>query len=455
MRRLWHTPWRFLLILWTVVPLYFRYFRLWAKKRWFGRSTPPEVWSRVHTKSARAFYRLAVRMRGGLIKVGQIISTRVDIMPPEWVAELSKLQDEVDPQPWKVIRKRLTSELGAPPDELFAEIEEEAVAAASFGQVHRATLKDGRRVALKIQYEDIAMKLSCDLFVFRCAVPLFNVFVPKIRLRTIYEEVKKALTTELDYRQEAEYTRLVGENLGEVPHIVVPRVVEEFTTEHVICTTYFEGFKITDAAKREAAGIETLDLIQKLIRAYAHQFFVDGVFQSDPHPGNLLVRGGEEGAEVCILDFGQVKVLPRGFQRKLVHASVAFMGRDVDGFIRAVSKMGVLSERDVEIARPIIQEFFDEMYEMTPTDLKDIDIEDMKEKIQSVIDRIEGIHIPQDIVLYGRAISLLSGVIAGLDSHVNGILVAKPMIMEALMRPENFAPLEEDEGAEPQAAAVA
>ena len=255
MRRLWHTPWRFLLILWTVVPLYFRYFRLWAKKRWFGRSTPPEVWSRVHTKSARAFYRLAVRMRGGLIKVGQIISTRVDIMPPEWVAELSKLQDEVDPQPWKVIRKRLTSELGAPPDELFAEIEEEAVAAASFGQVHRATLKDGRRVALKIQYEDIAMKLSCDLFVFRCAVPLFNVFVPKIRLRTIYEEVKKALTTELDYRQEAEYTRLVGENLGEVPHIVVPRVVEEFTTEHVICTTYFEGFKITDAAKREAAGI--------------------------------------------------------------------------------------------------------------------------------------------------------------------------------------------------------
>ncbi|MEM9071217.1 MAG: AarF/UbiB family protein [Myxococcota bacterium] len=454
MRRLWHTPARFLLILRTVVPLYVSYFWLWAKKKWFGKKTPPEVWSRVHTKNAKRFYKLAVRMRGGLIKVGQIISTRVDIVPPEWSECLAGLQDRVDPTPWKVIEARLTKELGAPPQEVFDAVENEAVAAASFGQVHRATTKDGREVALKIQYEDVRMKLECDLFVLRCAVPLFNIFVPKVRLRVIYDEVRKALETELDYRQEAEYTRLIRANLEDVSDVFVPEVLDRYTTEFVICTSYFPGFKITDRDKLGQEGLETLDLIRTVIRAYACMFFVDGVFQSDPHPGNLLVRKGASGrAELCILDFGQVKILPRQFQRKIVHSSVAFMGRDVDNFAKSVVEMGVLSERDAEIAKPILTEFFEEMFEMTPNDLKQLDVEVMKEKIQGVIKQIEGVTIPQDIVLYGRAFSLLAGVIAALDPDVNGIIVAKPMIMEALMRPENFMPLPEEtavsEGAAP------
>ena len=440
MARLWHTPWRFFLIMSSVVPIYLSYLGLWLRWKYLKQAPSRATWSRTHRKHAKRFYKLAVRMRGGLIKVGQIISTRVDIVPPEWAEELAGLQDKVDPTPWPVIRRRITYEFGARPEDLFREIEEEAVAAASFGQVHRAVTPDGRNVALKIQYEDVEMKLKCDLFVFRCAVPFFNIFVPKMPLKNIYEEVHRALETELDYRQEAEYTRIIRANLDEVPGVFVPEVIEEFTTHYVICTTYFDGFKVTDHPKIEEAGLVVNDVIQKIVEAYAHMFFVDGVFQSDPHPGNLLLRRNGEAPELCILDFGQVKILPRGFQQKLIHASVAFMGRDIEGFGRAVVEMGVLKERDVQIAMPIIREFFEEMYEMTPADLKKLDVEDLKEKIQDVIKQIEGVHIPQDLVLYGRAFGLLAGVLAALDDEVNGIVVAKPVIMQALMRPENFAP---------------
>lgn len=445
MRKLWHTPWRFTLMMGTFVPLYMGYLWLWIRHSKLGWKVPAEKWRQTHVKNARRFYRLAVRMKGGLIKVGQIISTRVDIMPREWIDGLEGLQDRVDPLPWKRIDKHLTKELGAPPDEVFDEIGHEAVAAASFGQVHRATTREGTDVALKVKYADIDMKLSCDLFVFKCAVPLFNIFVPKVDLKVIHREVAQALVTELDYRQEAEHTRMIGENLKAVPGIVVPEVIEEYTTESVICTTYFEGIKITNTEARRAAGLEEKAIIQKIIEAYAHMFFIDGVFQSDPHPGNLFVRQGEEGLEICILDFGQVKVLPKDFQRKLIMASIAFMGRDIDNFSKAIVDMDVLSAKDVETAKPLLTEFFEELYELSPAELKELDPEAMKEKIMAVVDRIDGVTIPQDIVLYGRAFGLLAGVIAALDPEVNGIIVAKPMIMQALMRPENFAPAPEPE----------
>ncbi len=443
MQRLWHTPWRFSIIASTLLPIYVSYLWIWVRWRYFGYRPSAERWSELHRKNARSFYRLAVRMRGALIKVGQIISTRVDIAPKEWVEELTRLQDKVTPTPWPQIRKRLVKELGGEPTEIFETIEEQSVAAASFGQVHRARTKDGRDVALKVKYADIEMKLSCDLFAMNVATPLFNVFVPKIRLKVINDEIGHALRTELSYRQEAEYTRTIRANLEEVPGIVVPEVVDEFTTDSVICTTFFEGYKITDKERLAEDGIAEHDVIRKIIDAYTHMFFIDGVFQSDPHPGNLLLRKNEEGGpEICILDFGQVKVLPKLFQRSLIHTSIAFMGRDVDGFARNVVAMGVASEEDLEHAKPLLREFFDEMFEMSPAELRQLDPTALKEKIQEVVGKIDGVVIPQDIVLYGRAFGLLAGVIAALDDEVNGIMLAKEPIMKALMRPENFMPLE-------------
>lgn len=435
MRKLWHMPARFVLVFTTMVPIYFSYLWLYMRGRYFRSPPSDQTFRKAHRKNAARFYRTAVRMRGGLIKVGQIISTRVDLVPDEWVKAMAPLQDKVTPTPWSRIRPHLQRELGGDPDQLFESVTHEAVAAASFGQVHRARLKDGRDVAVKVQYPDIEMKLQCDLAAMRVAIPLFNRFVPKVPLKEIYKEIGRALSTELDYEQEARFTERIEENMRPVENVHVPRVVHEHTSSGVICTEFFDGMKITDRAAIDAAGLDVNDIVQKVMRAYATMFFVDGVFQSDPHPGNLLVRKGEDGrAEVCILDFGQSKILPKDFHAKLIRSAFAFMVRDVDGFSKSIVELEILSQRDVELARPLIKEFFEELFELTPEQLKQLDISGIKAQVLEFIDKMEGVVIPQDIVLYGRAFSLLAGVVTQLAPDINGFVLAGPIIMQALSK---------------------
>ncbi|MCB9656974.1 MAG: AarF/ABC1/UbiB kinase family protein [Sandaracinaceae bacterium] len=417
----------------ALFPIYVAYFYLWLR----GKLRVPArraTWSRVHQWSADRFYRLAVRMRGGLIKIGQLISVRVDVAPVEWTRTLSKLQDKVDPLPWSDVEGRLTSELGTPPDELFATIEHEARNAASFGQVHRARTKDGQDVALKVKYADVERQLAVDLGLMRRVVPLFNIFVPKVGLRVIADEMSKALTAELDYEQEARFTQTIHRNLVGLPNVVIPRVLPEYTTRNVICTTWFEGHKITDRAKVDELGVDIHELMRRITHAFTHMVFVDGVFQSDPHPGNILFRGEGGQPEVCILDFGQVKELPAAFQDKMLTASFAYMVRDVEGFMRAVVDMGVMSERDMSQAKPLIVEFFDKYFEMSPADAKQLDFDKIKADVQGVVGRIENVTIPQDIILYGRMFGLLAGVFTALDDRINGLILAQPIIMECLMK---------------------
>ncbi|MEM1417814.1 MAG: AarF/UbiB family protein [Myxococcota bacterium] len=445
MERLWLTPARATYLTVMLVPIWWTYFWRWLAMKWFGRTPSPEAWSRIHRRSARRFYRTAVRMKGGLIKVGQVMSTRVDLLPAEWAEVLSLLQDKVEPSPWRRVARTLEGELGARAETLFASIEKDAVNAASFGQVHRAVTKEGRRVAIKIQYPGIRTRLACDLWVGRKAAPFFAIFAPvKVNLGLILDEIQRALTEELDYRKEARFGHRIRENLLGIEDLVVPEVIFEHSSRSVLCTEWFDGFKVTDVAKREAVGMEVEPLILKMMEAYTHMFFIDGVFQSDPHPGNLMARMGEHGRPVvCILDFGQSKELPKGFQRKLIHAAIAFMGRDVDGFSRAVVAMDIARKEDVEAGRPLLQTFFDDVFELSPQELKEMDAEDLKRMAQELAGTIEGVHIPTDLILYGRAFMLLAGVVTQLDETINGFVLAKPIIMKALMRPENFAPLEE------------
>ncbi len=417
----------------ALFPIYFAYLYLWLRMK-LRIPARRKAWSRVHQWSADRFYRLAVRMRGGLIKIGQLISVRVDVAPVEWTRTLSKLQDKVDPLPWSDVEGRLRQELGAPPDEVFASIEHHARNAASFGQVHRARTKDGQDVALKIKYADVERQLAVDLGLMRRVVPAFNIFVPNIGLEVIAEEMSKALTAELDYEQEARFTQRIHDNLSGLPNVTIPRVLPEYTTRNIICTTWFEGHKITDRAKVDELGVDIHELMRRIVHAFTHMVFVDGVFQSDPHPGNILFRGSAENAEVCVLDFGQVKELPAAFQDKRLTASVAYMVRDVDGFMRAVVDMGVMSESDMGHAKPLIVEFFDKYFEMSPSDAKQLDFDKIKADVQGVVGKIENVTIPQDIILYGRMFGLLAGVFTALDDKINGLVLAQPIIMECLMK---------------------
>ncbi len=431
MRKLLHGIWRFLLIAATLTPIYLRYFWLWLRHTKLGWKVPGRLWAQTHTRQAQRFYRLAVRMRGGMIKVGQLISARVDLMPKQWIQELSKLQDRVEPCPWPVIEKHLLAEYGRPLDEIFESIEHQAVAAASFGQVHRAVTKDGREVALKVRYPDVEMKLDVDMALFGIAVPMFNVFVPKVKLKVVYSEMQQALKTELDYHQEADYTRTVHQNLKGMDRTVVPEVFSDISTDSVIATSYFEGYKITDKETIARLKLDPLELLTLVINAWCKMMYVDGVFQSDPHPGNILFSVDKDGKPtICILDFGQVKIMPKDFHVKLLQSVVAFLSRDPDQVRDSIVMMGFVSKEDAEKMTPMIADFFENYYHLTPVEVKDLDFDKIRDDVRGLIKKLDGVTIPQDMVLYGRTFGLLAGLCTAMDENINGFELAKPLIMK-------------------------
>lgn len=427
-----HGVLRFLLCASVLLPIYLTYLWIWIKQSKFGKRTPKERRREIHLKNARKFYRLAVKMKGGMIKVGQIISARVDIMPKAWTETLAGLQDTVDPNPWSYIRKRLKEAYGREPEEHFAWINEQALAAASFGQVHRATLHDGTQVALKIKHPDIELKLEVDMILFGLATHLLNPFI-KADLRIIYREIRAALEKELDYKQEAEYQEIIRKNLKDFEHVVVPRVISDYSDQNVICTEFFEGYKITNFEKMKELGLERRAMLEIILNVWSKMTYKDGVFQSDPHPGNLLFNVDKNGEPViCILDFGQVKIISKEFHQQLLQLVFAFLARSTDQFLGQLVNMGIMSPEDAEHAKPLLKDFFEKYFDLSPREARKLDFRQIREDVQEAVSKIEGINIPTDMVLYGRTFSLLSGLATQIDPTANGFNLAKPFVMQQL-----------------------
>lgn len=446
--RLWHTAVRAVLIGSVLFPMWIAYVLPWLRMHHWDETIPAEVWAKKHARHASRFYRLATRLRGGLIKVGQILSTRVDLLPPEWTTRLSGLQDRVEPAPWATIEAHLRRAYGDDFEERFERLDREAIAAASFGQVHRARTKDGREVALKIKYPDVDRMLAIDMWILGIAVRLFNVFLPKISLGSIYGEVRRSLTQELDYAQEARFTRIIHASFEGREDVVIPAVVEELTTGDVICTTWFTGKKITDPAILEDPALDRRLLLERLLSTWIQMMYVDGVFQSDPHPGNLLVRIEDGEPILGVVDFGQVMILPQAFHQKLVASVMAFAMGNVDMFVDALVSIGLFSASDVERARPIVAGVMTRLRDQRPVTVDELDFAKVKAEVKDALDHIDGVVVPQELVLYGRTFALLAGVSRAIAPDVNALAVARPLVTQALLAggpPER--PIEEREKA--------
>jgi len=443
--RLWLAVSRSFRVVVTLLPAWIAYVVPFVRERYFGTKIPDAKWVALHERHSVRFYRLAVEMRGGLIKIGQILSTRADILPKEWVSTLSGLQDRVDPLPWPAVRPILEAAFGRPPTDIFPEIDEHASAAASFGQVHRAKTTDGERVALKIKYPDVERKLAIDFGVLGFFLPLFSIFVPQLKLGSIFQEVKRALTTELDYEQEASFTETVHANFEGMEHITIPRVLREYTRRDVICTTWFDGKKITDPVLLSDPAMDRRALLELVIQAWIKMVYVDGVFQSDPHPGNLLARIGPDGPELCVLDFGQVKILPRKFHKALTRSVMSFITRDVEGFIGALVDIGIVPKGREEDARAISTKAIERYGSMTPDQVQAMDFDWIRKELVGELTHFRGIIVPQELVLYGRTLAMLAGLTRQVDPTVDAFALAKPHILSAILS----APSDDDDAPEP------
>lgn len=274
------------------------------------------------------------------VKLGQLLSTRPDLIPESFIEEFTKLQDQVQPLPFEVIRKVLSDELGSKLDTEFESISEKPLAAASIGQVHEAVLKSGQKVVLKIQRPEIRKTIETDISILAFIASLLEKYIPETRTiapTTIVEEFFKTLSLELDFRVEANNMQKIAQNMASFGEIVIPNVYRELSTGRVLTQEKLEGMRVTDSKALDAAGIDR----QKIVKAGAKAFFqavmVDGVFHGDLHAGNVFILSG---SRLGIIDFGIVGRLSERARHHLASMMFSLVNEDYENLCYQYADLG-------------------------------------------------------------------------------------------------------------------
>jgi len=274
------------------------------------------------------------------IKLGQMMSTRVDLFSPAYIEALSRLQDDVAPFGYDEVESLVSSELGVRLASLFPRFDKTPLAAASLGQVHRATLRDGRDVVVKVQRPGIREQALEDMEVLREVAGLIDDHTELGRrygLGQLLEEFRRSLMEELDYRREAENLTTIGGMLADNERIVVPHPYADFTTSRVLTMEFVPGRKVTDIGPLRQLELDGAQLADELFRVYLHHVLVDGIFHADPHPGNVLVT---DDGRLVLLDIGMVARIPPAYREKLLKFLLALADARPDDVVRAARTMG-------------------------------------------------------------------------------------------------------------------
>jgi predicted unusual protein kinase regulating ubiquinone biosynthesis (AarF/ABC1/UbiB family) len=386
--------------------------------------------------SAVRFRKLAIRMGGVMIKVGQFLSARLDILPPEVTNELSGLQDEVPPEDFSSIRKLAELELGGRLEEKFAFFDPMPLAAASLGQVHRArllenTLESGSflSVVVKIQRPFIDQLIEVDLSALRRVAGWLRHYRP-IRehadVPSLLNEFTTTLREEVDYIAEGGNADLFRENFKEDPRVHVPHVVWSLTTRRVLTLEDVYAIKITDYAGITAAGIDRAAVATVLLDTYLKQIFEDGFFHADPHPGNLFVTPAtgdiESSWRLTFVDFGMVGRVPPDLRTGLREAVIAVGTRDAARVVKAYQQLGVLLPgADLKLIEQAESAVFDRFWGMSMKEIRQIkpeEIRDIGHRFRDLMLEMP-FQVPNNLLMLVRTVAILSGMCTGLDPDFN------------------------------------
>jgi predicted unusual protein kinase regulating ubiquinone biosynthesis (AarF/ABC1/UbiB family) len=376
----------------------------------------------------------ALEMGGVLIKVGQFLSSRVDLLPTEYIEELVLLQDEVPSVPFEDIRVMVERELGAPLESLFGAFSQVPIAAASLGQVHRATLRTGETVAVKVQRPGIEEIVNADLASLRYIVRWLHRHTNihrRVDLKQVLREFEDTLRMELDYLREGHHAERLSVSFHGVPEVAIPRIFWSHTTGRVVCMQFMPGTKVTDFLAVERQGIDRAEVAEILMRAYLKQVLEDGFFHADPHPGNIFVR---PGPVVVLVDFGMVGEISPQMRENIRRAFLGVIRRDFDEVIVALERLGFIPrDADRHVLKRAIVWTVDTFYEMSFGELRSVDPRQVLDQLQDVF-YTESFRIPANFAFLGRALGTLSGLCTALDPSFQFVSVAEPYARNLLQR---------------------
>jgi ubiquinone biosynthesis protein len=408
------------------------YVRLALDRRGIWRASEARL-VEVQRRFARRYVDVAVGLKGGLIKLGQVASLRVDVLPEAVSDELARLQDQVGPHPLEEIEAQIEGELGRPSRQIFAAFEPEPLASASLGQVHAARLHDGARVAVKVLYPGVERSVAVDLAATRIGLWLFD-FVTIADLGQVYREIRESLLGEMDYVREGRAAEEVARNLARDPEVAarvrIPAIHWETTGRRVLTMEFVEGVKINDRASLEARGIEIGELVVWATRAFLHMIFRDGFFHCDPHPGNLLVDG--EG-RIGIVDFGMHKRIAPEVMQMLRENLLATVSRDPARYARSLLDAGMIHAQDVPVVEEIARISFAPAYfNLTPREVAELDLGEYVRRMRGQMKRVKSFRLPDGLVMGSRALTLLLGLASELAPGIRPLDVMGPYVLAFL-----------------------
>ncbi|WP_096390122.1 ABC1 kinase family protein [Halopenitus persicus] len=415
--------WRFLVVLRRFSPLIVAYWRDRRRFLLFGGSR--EVDAEAQRERAATLLDVLLTLGPTFIKLGQLLSTRPDVLPPVYIEVLSRLQDDVPPAPWAEAREVLEDELG-PVDAVFDEFDADPISGASLGQVYTATY-EGDPVAVKVRRPGIEPLVNADLRVIRWSLPIVKRFIDSGRafsLENLSEEFAKTIRQEMDYDRERRMLAEIRGNFAGDDSVRIPAAYPEASGERVLTMEYVPGTKIDRIDDLEANGLDPTAVAETLQRAYLQMIIDDGVFHADPHPGNLAVA---EDGSIVFYDFGMSGRVDPYVQEQIVEFYVAVANQDIDAILDTLIAIGTLSpEADREV--------MGEVMELAIADARGEDIEQYR--VNQIIEQVEStiyefpLRLPRNLALVLRVATVVEGVCVTLDPEFDFIETATDYLRE-------------------------
>ncbi|RJQ52536.1 MAG: AarF/ABC1/UbiB kinase family protein [Actinobacteria bacterium] len=393
-----------------------------------GRKIARARMSARHRERAAHFRETAVQFGGVIIKLGQFLSARADVLPEEYIQELKALQDEVPAVPFEAIKAQIESEFGRPLEDIFVEFDPEPIAAASLAQVHNATLADGEPVAVKVQRPGLEELVDFDLAVFRYLMDglgRYSKLGRQLDLSGLAREFSLVLGDELDFHREGHYAQRFKANFDFNPIIYIPSVHWEYSTDKVLTLEHVEGIKISDYAALEAAGISRNEVAREVVTSYLQMVLEDGFFHADPHPGNIFVR---PGPVIVYVDFGMAGEITSQMRAHIKDGVVAGTKRDMDGVVTHLMATGFVRRGvNVKAIKNAIQWLLDNYAGMTADTLDFDSLESIQEDLRTIMYE-NPFTIPTQFAFLARAVGTLLGLTQGLDPHFDYVAAATPYV---------------------------
>ena len=420
---------RFIRVTWRFLPLVIALLRDRRRFIIVGKSRTPSIDEQRHR--ANILLETLLALGPTFIKLGQLLSTRPDVLPPIYIDQLATLQDAVPPTPWSETASTIEDELG-PLDQRFSEFDTEAISGASLGQVYRASI-DGQPVAVKVRRPGVTRRVAIDVRVLSVAVPILTKFLDEARafsLENLADEFATVIGEEMDYERERRMLVEIRDNFDGDPTIRIPAPIDTHCTGSILTMEYIDGIKITNVEALDAAAIDRSVVAEHLERAYLQMVLEDGVFHADPHPGNLAV---DPDGKIIFYDFGMSGRIPPEIRDEIIEFYLAVAERNTQGILDSMIALGTLSPT-------ADRQLMGDVLELAIRDAQGEEIEDWR--VEQIISRVEStmyefpLRLPARLALVMRVATVAEGVCITLDPDFDFIEVATAFLTERGYREE-------------------